>query len=90
MEHPEFKPQMASVKFSISGEDSVKSKIYTKPMKIIDCGININKLKSFECELPNNRYFCPLLEVSAWETSPENDEKKIIGFGCFELFTIVK
>jgi len=76
------------VSIDISGDD--QEHVQTDKEKVIQGGINLNRLVCFEIDIPVNRNICPSLDIFAWEESSKRKDPQLIGYGTINLRSVLE
>lgn len=83
-----YEPKKGYVTFDISGDeyDAIKS----ETVRIKNKGICVNKLIKLDIDLPNNKNFCPTMDICAWVMEDGILDKWLLGYGSINLYEPMK
>lgn len=86
MDHPEIgEPKKVYTQFDISGDnyDPIKTNVQEVARK----GVNVNKMMMIDIDLTQDKEFCPVMDIIAWECSDgvRPNLRKMLGYGMIKI-----
>lgn len=86
MEHPEVgTPKKVYTQFDISGDnyDPVKTDV----QEVLRRGVNVNKMMMLDIDLTQDKDFCPVMDIIAWECQDgvRPNQRKMLGYGTMKI-----